>query len=488
MNKKIKFVVILFIMIIPTILIGCKNENKNGDLPSEQITISFNTNGGTEVASQQIDIGSKITEPENCEKKGYILDGWYLNNEKWSFIGYTATENICLEAKWSPINYSIEYIIQGSQQHPDNPQTYTIEDELIVLKEPVQNFDLIFDGWYLDEEFTQKVNTIDCNLCVNITLYPKWTDEFHIRTQEEFLEFSTNTILHNKNIFLENDINFNNQVIEPITSFSGKFNGNGFKLSNFILNSIDENCGLFLQVDNAEFKNLAIENFTINQSSESICTGVLISKSNDSVVENCYSNNGIFNITCEQGIIGGLIGSFSATHKEVYINNCYAEFNISTNANTVGGLIGNVSGVPYWIQTKQVLISNCYSRCNIKSMNDMGLVSGLIGRTSNEGIKVTNCFSLSNLESGTTKLVTSKLSGIVRFLELDEILIENCYFINNAILKENNQEISNLEIFDAQRIAFDSYENIKNKMKLLWNNDWTFEDVYPKLKVFQNKG
>lgn len=482
MKKNIKIFILIIVVIFPIMLIACKNEEP--DIGGENtVTISFNSNGGTEIESQTIKYGEKVSKPEGCEKKGYTLDGWYLNDEVWSFVGFSVTEDICLEAKWIPISYTIKYEITSGQQNPDNPNNYTIEDEEILLKELTQNLSLIFDGWYLDSELTQPIKRINCNICENIILYPKWTDEFYIRTKEDFLKFSTNNLYIDKKIFLENDIDFSNQVIVPIMTFKGIFNGNGHKLSNFILNSTFSHCGLFEQVSGAQIKNIALENFTINQTSQSVTTGALISNANDTLVENCYVKNGNFNITCDYGVIGGLIGSFVSSEIATYVKNCYSECDITANAD-IGGLIGSLCGTPYWTQTKQTLVLNCYSKCDIVSINEFGSVAGLISRTFNEGIEIRNCFSMSNLESGKTEMATSKLAGIVRFSELEEIIIEKCYFINNAILKENEKTIANTDIYDSQKIDFETYSNIKNNLQLLWNDDWSFETEYPILKIF----
>ena len=35
------------------------------------------------------------------EKQSYTFDGWYYNDERWSFIGYVATEDMTLKAHWT---------------------------------------------------------------------------------------------------------------------------------------------------------------------------------------------------------------------------------------------------------------------------------------------------------------------------------------------------------------------------------------------------
>ena len=63
-------------------------------------TISFDTDGAGSIDSQTIELGDKVLEPFAPSKDGYIFDGWFYGEEKWSFIGYPVSENMTLTAKW----------------------------------------------------------------------------------------------------------------------------------------------------------------------------------------------------------------------------------------------------------------------------------------------------------------------------------------------------------------------------------------------------
>lgn len=59
------------------------------------------------VADQKVSRGSKIKKPNEPIRKGYTFEGWYASKDfnqedKWSFIGYTVTEDMTLYAKWIP--------------------------------------------------------------------------------------------------------------------------------------------------------------------------------------------------------------------------------------------------------------------------------------------------------------------------------------------------------------------------------------------------
>lgn len=66
-------------------------------------TISFDSNGGTSVPSQDHMYGELLEKPEDPTREGYTFDGWYFD-ESWSeaydFEHETVYNDLTLEAKW----------------------------------------------------------------------------------------------------------------------------------------------------------------------------------------------------------------------------------------------------------------------------------------------------------------------------------------------------------------------------------------------------
>jgi uncharacterized repeat protein (TIGR02543 family) len=76
----------------------------NGNLAEVQtFTVTFDSNGGTSVPSQEVKRLDKVTKPEDPTKTGYTFDGWYVEDEKWVFSGYNVTEDMTLTAQWTEI-------------------------------------------------------------------------------------------------------------------------------------------------------------------------------------------------------------------------------------------------------------------------------------------------------------------------------------------------------------------------------------------------
>lgn len=63
-------------------------------------TVAFNAGYGDEIASQKVLAGQKAYAPKLQERENYTFEGWYFGDEKWSFCGFTVTENVVLTAKW----------------------------------------------------------------------------------------------------------------------------------------------------------------------------------------------------------------------------------------------------------------------------------------------------------------------------------------------------------------------------------------------------
>ncbi len=76
-----------------------------------QYTITFDSNGGSEVAAITQEYGTAVTEPAAPTRTGYTFAGWTLNGNAYTFSTMPA-ENIILTAAWtadSSIAYTVEH-------------------------------------------------------------------------------------------------------------------------------------------------------------------------------------------------------------------------------------------------------------------------------------------------------------------------------------------------------------------------------------------
>ncbi|KAB7790641.1 Ig-like domain-containing protein [Bifidobacterium leontopitheci] len=73
--------------------------------PKVDYTVTFNSNGGSTVASQTVESGSKATKPADPTKAGFTFGGWYKDAALKTLYDFNTavTANITLYAKWDPV-------------------------------------------------------------------------------------------------------------------------------------------------------------------------------------------------------------------------------------------------------------------------------------------------------------------------------------------------------------------------------------------------
>ena len=165
-----KILKILFVFIFCLILMSCGKE----------YTVTFDTNGGTIIESVKVKKGGKIAKPSDPIKEGYKFNGWYFNDEEWSFTENVVTNDIELTSKWESNEYKIIFDTDGGNIIEDI--TLKIGDKIIKPNDPVKEGHT-FDGWYYNNEawnFEENLVT------ENITLTSKWiVNEYTITINNE---------------------------------------------------------------------------------------------------------------------------------------------------------------------------------------------------------------------------------------------------------------------------------------------------------------
>ena len=108
-------------------------------------------------------------------KSDYKFEGWYTDadfseDSKISKIENIA-EDITVYAKWKPIEYKIEYVLNGGK-NPDNAVSTCNYEYSVTLPEPTREY-YTFCGWYKDEDFTGS-SYKELSSGYKTTLYAKW--------------------------------------------------------------------------------------------------------------------------------------------------------------------------------------------------------------------------------------------------------------------------------------------------------------------------
>lgn len=71
-------------------------------LHENQISVAFDSNGGSFVQPILLNVGEKILKPSDPKLDNYIFSGWYLNDKLFDF-DVVVNENIVLVAKWDKV-------------------------------------------------------------------------------------------------------------------------------------------------------------------------------------------------------------------------------------------------------------------------------------------------------------------------------------------------------------------------------------------------
>lgn len=178
---------------------------------STACTVAFETNGGSEIPSQTVQYGEKVKRPEDPQRDGYHLEGWYSDLDcttRWDFDRDTVKGNMTLYAKWAegaapaapnsqntggwilPLVIILLILLLllllilllfgkkkvtfeangGTPLKPMYVKKGSVIDNPIVPVKP----GAVFLGWYREPEFIRPWHFGTSKVNKNITLYAKW--------------------------------------------------------------------------------------------------------------------------------------------------------------------------------------------------------------------------------------------------------------------------------------------------------------------------
>ena len=125
-----------------------------------QYTITFDTNGGSEIAPITQDYGTEITAPDNPTRKGYTFKGWDKEIPKTM-----PAENITVKAQWEINQYTITFDTNGGSEIAPITQDYGTK---ITAPDNPTRKGYTFKGW--DKEIPETMPA------ENITITARWKD------------------------------------------------------------------------------------------------------------------------------------------------------------------------------------------------------------------------------------------------------------------------------------------------------------------------
>ena len=122
----------------------------------ESYTVTFNTNGGSEIEPVAVVDGGRLAKPKDPTRQGYTFKGWHKEDgTEWDFEKDTVTSDITLYAKWEAkdpeqglTHYRVQYDANGGLGDvPEDNHRYWYGERVTVLEGDLNKAGYIFQGW-----------------------------------------------------------------------------------------------------------------------------------------------------------------------------------------------------------------------------------------------------------------------------------------------------------------------------------------------------
>ena len=178
-------------------------------------TISYEgLGGGTHSNTTEYTIESETIVLQDASREGYDFVGWYDGEQEVTEIASGSMGDKTLTAKWTIIENSVNYILDGGVNAESNPSSYTVltlggADGSMPLADPSKKGEILgyssngdglievtqnvytFLGWYKDSLFEQKVTSLTLDLG-DVTLYAKWGEPVPQTETKQYVRVNKN--------------------------------------------------------------------------------------------------------------------------------------------------------------------------------------------------------------------------------------------------------------------------------------------------------
>jgi uncharacterized repeat protein (TIGR02543 family) len=135
--------------------------------------VTFNSNGGSAVPAQTVNIGGKANKPPDPVKDGHTFQRWCSDEgltQEFLFYSVSVNYPMTLYAKWLTDVYTVHFEPNGGAALPDQSVNY----QALAIYPPVPTKPgALFLRWCSDEELETEFD-FSAPITGNITLYAKW--------------------------------------------------------------------------------------------------------------------------------------------------------------------------------------------------------------------------------------------------------------------------------------------------------------------------
>jgi len=146
----------------------------------EKFSVTFDSNGGSNIATQTVSSGNKVEKPQNPTKDRYTFVAWYKDEgltTDWNFTTDVVTSDITLFSRWSENTFTVTF--HSNEGSAVAPQTVAEGGKATKPDDPTRS-GYKFVAWFKKIELTNDWK-FDFDVVISdVTLYAKWiewTDE-----------------------------------------------------------------------------------------------------------------------------------------------------------------------------------------------------------------------------------------------------------------------------------------------------------------------
>lgn len=410
--------------------------------------VTFDSDGGTAVASATYEYGKAFKLPSPPRKTGVYFDGWYATDGTYYTETSVITGDIKLTAKWiDSIAISDAEGLKAIAEAPEkNYHLYCDINLNGAVWEPIAVFSGVFNGnGYSIKNFSLSATISNENFgffCVNQGTLKNLI----------FVDVTFNVKLTINNSYKASIgmvVGENQGTLDHITCQSGGFLLNVSMTSRYddcsiysgviagrnVLNGSIFNCSSHIDFSLSSYQK---ENYAFSGSPQAFlrlsCSG-LVGRNEGNISNGCYNGS----ITCQAKSVGngnGVTDGYANTYISIggivgenatkgYVGKCNADSFISvttsleyraTNHVAAGSCVGKNYGV----------VDQSYCGGTITgSADNTTIFGGFIGRNEVGG-KIENCY-------GTTTITAPKGGNIGGFIGQNDSVVQNCYSYGEVV-------------------------------------------------------
>jgi uncharacterized repeat protein (TIGR02543 family) len=160
--------------------------------PAKTYAVTFDTQGGSAVASQKVEHGKFAVKPSDPTKAHYTFKGWYTTADgdvEFDFTGTPITSATTIYAEWTINQYAVTFDTQGGSSIPAqtvNYAAYATKPSADPIKAG-----FVFKGWYTTAGGNTKFNFDSVQITGATTIYAEWLDSLKFKFTGDLVSTAT---------------------------------------------------------------------------------------------------------------------------------------------------------------------------------------------------------------------------------------------------------------------------------------------------------